>query len=336
MTIPVYVPADDDRHLRNVIDPGSGIVGRRPFHRDVPGLLLFYEGALKGSGRKFARKVADACERLKMRYPTIGTVCVEPERVLQVGTYDEKTRTVQVTDAERLARWLGISRGADIPAHQLADYLAPVIPIKDPREVQRERYAVNRGPVPPLPPQPDIRIEMGPTVDKATTLAEKLNPRRFPNMDSKLAAVVRYILEERFTSAAGWDTDDGTRKIAELALRNGEVLKRDEGEFDFQSFYAESDLVANWKRLLDGAGLTAIERTMAQESFYKRVVTGGRRSSTKPSERPKEPPPEKPKEPYKFYRKVNQHDLAMFEETRSRHPALTLDDFLEMLEAFGG
>jgi hypothetical protein len=130
MIASVYVPADHDKHLRDVIEPGSGIVGRPPFNKDMQGLSLFYEGSLNGSNRTFARRVADACKRLPMRYPTIGTVLVESDSVVKVGVFDGRTRTVQVTDSERLARWLGIRVGSRIPAHHLVDHLAPVIPIQ--------------------------------------------------------------------------------------------------------------------------------------------------------------------------------------------------------------
>jgi hypothetical protein len=68
--------------------------------------------------------------------------------------------------------------------------------------------------------RPDV--ELAPTDDILRAgLIRKLDPRRFPGMSGKMAAIVGYILEERFTEPA----------IAEMAVTSdGFVLAAREGD----------------------------------------------------------------------------------------------------------
>jgi hypothetical protein len=95
------------------------------------------------------------------------------------------------------------------------------------------------------------------------TLAEKLHPRRFPNMSGKMAAVVGYILGEEWSEPC----------IVELVITSdGWLLARDAGHVGFDRFIgAAIDLERNWNDLLSAAGLTGDERQEAGER-YRRAV----------------------------------------------------------------
>ena len=87
------------------------------------------------------------------------------------------------------------------------------------------------------------------------TLADKLHPKRFPNMSGRMAAVVGCILGEEWTRPV----------IAELVITSdGWVLARDEGQVTFNVIVGTAaDLERNWLALLDVAGLTSQERREA-------------------------------------------------------------------------
>jgi hypothetical protein len=95
------------------------------------------------------------------------------------------------------------------------------------------------------------------------TLADKLNPARFPGMSPMMAAIVGYVLERSFTRPA----------IAELTVSEQEnlVYIRPEGAAGFDGLQSLEDLRDNWNRLMDAAGLTAEERAEAVRRFAERV-----------------------------------------------------------------
>lgn len=92
-------------------------------------------------------------------------------------------------------------------------------------------------------------------------LLKKLNPRRFPGMSGKMAAIVGYILGEQFTDPSITDmaiTSDGIV----MAQQSGDV-----GMNDMVGSY--SDLKRNWDKLLGVAGLEAKEMKEARALFAK-------------------------------------------------------------------
>ncbi|MBC8738543.1 hypothetical protein F6X40_17425 [Paraburkholderia sp. UCT31] len=83
------------------------------------------------------------------------------------------------------------------------------------------------------------------------SLKAKLNPQRFQQMSSKMAALVGFILNEEFTSPA----------IAEVSITSdGYVLAREGDDIGANAFLgAYADLESNFRRLVDVAGLTPEE-----------------------------------------------------------------------------
>jgi hypothetical protein len=79
-------------------------------------------------------------------------------------------------------------------------------------------------------------------------LVDKLRPARFTAMSGKMAAVVGYILEERFSDPA----------ISELVVTSdGFVLAQREGEVGANEMIGEeADLNRNLLTLIEAAGLT--------------------------------------------------------------------------------
>lgn len=79
-------------------------------------------------------------------------------------------------------------------------------------------------------------------------LIEKLRPERFTEMSGKMAAIVGYILGERFTDPA----------ISELVVTSdGFVLAQSEGEVGANDLIGtEADLNRNLLDLIGAAGLT--------------------------------------------------------------------------------
>ena len=82
-------------------------------------------------------------------------------------------------------------------------------------------------------------------------LVEKLRPDRFTAMSGKMAAIVGYILDERFSDPA----------ISELVVTSdGFVLAQTEGEVGANDMLGtEVDLNRNLLDLIEAAGLTAEE-----------------------------------------------------------------------------
>jgi len=91
------------------------------------------------------------------------------------------------------------------------------------------------------------------------TWKEKLHPRRFEGMSSKIAAIVGYISDEIYTYPA----------INELVVTSdGLVLLEHVGDVGANKFFGdESDLLQTWNNLLDAAGLTREERTEAEDAY---------------------------------------------------------------------
>jgi hypothetical protein len=79
-------------------------------------------------------------------------------------------------------------------------------------------------------------------------LIEKLRPDRFTAMSGKMAAIVGYILDERFSDPA----------ISELVVTSdGFVLAQSEGEVGANEMVCEeADLNRNLLTLIEAAGLT--------------------------------------------------------------------------------
>jgi len=82
-------------------------------------------------------------------------------------------------------------------------------------------------------------------------LVAKLRPDRFTAMSGKAAAIVGYILDERFSEPA----------ISELVVTSdGFVLAQNEGEVGANDLIgSETDLNRNLLTLIEAAGLTADE-----------------------------------------------------------------------------
>lgn len=82
-------------------------------------------------------------------------------------------------------------------------------------------------------------------------LIEKLRPDRFTAMSGKMAAIVGYILEERFSDPA----------ISELVVTSdGFVMAQSEGEVGANDLIGEeADLNRNLLTLIEAAGLTEDE-----------------------------------------------------------------------------
>jgi hypothetical protein len=109
-----------------------------------------------------------------------------------------------------------------------------------------------------------------PTSDSHTkmetpTLAQKLNPSRFPGMSPFMAAIVGFVLGESFTDP----------EIAELTVSENEnvVYIRRTGAIGFDGLQSLEDLRRNWNQLLDVSGLTTEERREAVRLFNLKVET---------------------------------------------------------------
>jgi len=92
---------------------------------------------------------------------------------------------------------------------------------------------------------------------------EKLHPSRFEGMSPKMAAIVGYVCDEQFTDPA----------INELVITSdGFVLAEHVGEVGANTMMSEeSDLLRNWRNLLDAAGLTPEERSEAEAAYRDHV-----------------------------------------------------------------
>lgn len=95
------------------------------------------------------------------------------------------------------------------------------------------------------------------------SLAAKLDPRRYPGMSPKMAAIVGYIVGEKFT----WPN------IEEMIVTaDGMVFARESCDFGYNAFIgAKSDLDRNWRKLVEVADLTQDEEKLAM-LLYKRKL----------------------------------------------------------------
>ena len=73
-------------------------------------------------------------------------------------------------------------------------------------------------------------------------LKQKLNPNRFPGMSGKMAAIVGYLIGEKFTDPS----------FAEIVITSdGFVLARQNGDCGCNDFIGDvSDLKRNWEDLI--------------------------------------------------------------------------------------
>src|SRR5436305_2608893 len=81
----IYVPVADS-HLRNMIRPGSGIVGTAD--PDSGRIVIDYEGAIYGQSMSYEDKIFHAWGRHthgEHGYPTVARAWVESEQLLEVG-----------------------------------------------------------------------------------------------------------------------------------------------------------------------------------------------------------------------------------------------------------
>jgi hypothetical protein len=102
-------------------------------------------------------------------------------------------------------------------------------------------------------------------ITKRLELVKKLHPSRFTGMSGKMAAIVAYIIGERWTSPV----------IVELvATSDGHLLACHEGDCGCNHYLGTVDnLKSNWARLLEVADLTPEERQEADRLFQG--VVGG-------------------------------------------------------------
>jgi hypothetical protein len=100
------------------------------------------------------------------------------------------------------------------------------------------------------------------------SVAEKLHPKRFPEMSGRMTAVVAFLIDEQVIRPA----------IVEIVVTSdGFVLAGvddDVGTNHFVGTYA--DLVRNWIALLAVAGLTRDERIAVEALFASRIIYFGR------------------------------------------------------------
>ena len=96
-------------------------------------------------------------------------------------------------------------------------------------------------------------------------LAEKLHPNRFTAMSPKIAAIVAYVIGERYTTP---------HIESMIKTSDGMVLARQSGDIGYNTFIGHiSEVDSNWNRLINAAGLTPEEKKEAM-SLYKRMIRG--------------------------------------------------------------
>ena len=100
------------------------------------------------------------------------------------------------------------------------------------------------------------------------TLSDRLHPNRFPGMSGKMAAIVGYILGEKWSKP----------RVAELVITtDGWVLARNTGQVVCDTIIGTADaLERNWNSLLRAAGLTSRQQQEAGER-YRQAVRSCRR-----------------------------------------------------------
>lgn len=98
--------------------------------------------------------------------------------------------------------------------------------------------------------------------EELENLQRKLHPGRFSAMSPKMAAIVGFILDARYTSPA----------IDEMASDGFVVMASHEGEVGMNYMLGSvKDLESNWEKLLDAADLTFEERAHAQQLFWLKI-----------------------------------------------------------------
>ena len=95
------------------------------------------------------------------------------------------------------------------------------------------------------------------------TLTKKLHPSRFTAMSPRMAAIVAYILGQRWTNPP----------IGRMIVTSdGVVLAERHGDCGFNDFIgAETDLARNWDELLKIADLGPDEYTLAEKLFTEKI-----------------------------------------------------------------
>lgn len=95
------------------------------------------------------------------------------------------------------------------------------------------------------------------------SLVRKLHPSRFTAMSGKMAAIVAYIIGQRWTDPA---------LIELVATSDGFLLGCHEGDCGCNDILGTvNELKSNWGRLLDAAGLCPAERRNANRLFEQRI-----------------------------------------------------------------
>jgi hypothetical protein len=102
-------------------------------------------------------------------------------------------------------------------------------------------------------------------------LTQKLHPNRFPGMTTAMAAIVAFVIGERFTQPA----------IAEIVVTSdGLVLARTDGKANKMHVIGSyPDLLRNWLALIAVAGLTTRELIEAQTLFADKIGFFGREAA---------------------------------------------------------
>jgi hypothetical protein len=95
-------------------------------------------------------------------------------------------------------------------------------------------------------------------------LTVKLHPNRFSDMSPKMASIVGYILGKEWVNP---------QVNGIMVTSDAFVLAQVRGDIGYNHFIgAESDLQANWNRLLLVSILTHDERTLANNLYARKVV----------------------------------------------------------------
>jgi hypothetical protein len=94
-------------------------------------------------------------------------------------------------------------------------------------------------------------------------LARKLHPSRFPRMSTVMAAIVGFIVDQRFTDPSIIDI---------IVANNGVVVVRTDAEVNANHIIGTyTDVVRNWAALLAAAELTSAEVIEAQSLFAAKI-----------------------------------------------------------------
>lgn len=97
-------------------------------------------------------------------------------------------------------------------------------------------------------------------------LSKKLNPNRFTAMSPKMAAIVAYIIGERYTCP---------HIESMIKTSDGMVIARQSGDIGYNIFIGHiSEVDSNWKNLINAADLTSEEEKEAMR-LYERMIQRG-------------------------------------------------------------